>query len=90
MEPIENIPDSSLKWTTAGVVVLLQTHYPYKNVGCKEVLLPRGAMGSVDGKYIRWQVKVNFYEVALTEIQMLLQQVNREIFFYLARKNNTC
>jgi hypothetical protein len=47
-------------------------------------------MGSVDGKYIRWQVKVNFYEVALTEIQMLLQQVNREIFFYLARKNETC
>ncbi len=54
---------------------MLQTHYPYKCVGCKEVLIPRGAMGSVDGKYIRWQVKMNLYDVAMAEIQMLLQQV---------------
>lgn len=75
MEPIENIPESWLKWTTAGVVVLLQTYYPYKTAGCKEILIPRGAVGSIDGKYIRWQVKVNLYEIAIAEIKMLLQQV---------------
>ena len=75
MEPIDSVPEASLKWTTGGVVVLLQTHYPYKCTGCKEVLIPRGAIGSADGKYIRWQVKMNLYDVALAEIQMLLQQV---------------
>jgi hypothetical protein len=83
MEPIEHVPESSLKWTAGGVVVLLQTHYPYKSAGCKEVLIPRGSMGSVDGKYIRWQVKINLYEVALAEIQMLLQQVDRFFLKYI-------
>ena len=79
MEPIDVVPESSLKWTTAGVVVLLQTHYPYKQTlsACKDVLIPRGAMGSVDGKYIRWQVKINLYDLAVAEIQLLLQQVQR-------------
>lgn len=75
MEPVDSIPESSLKWTTAGVVVLLQTHYPYKQAGCKEILIPRGAMGSLDGKYIRWQLKINLYDVVIAEIQLLLQQV---------------
>lgn len=75
MEPVDSIPESSLKWTTAGVVVLLQTHYPYKHAGCKEILIPRGAMGSLEGKYIRWQLKINLYDVVIAEIQLLLQQV---------------
>jgi hypothetical protein len=42
-------------------------------------------MGSIDGKYIRWQVKINLFEVALAEIQMLLQQVGR-IYIFVFKK----
>lgn len=79
-DSMDSLPDSALKWTSAGVVILLQAHYPFKHTGNKEVLIPRGATGSVDGKTIRWHVKVNFYDLAIAEIQQLLQQVTTRTF----------
>lgn len=73
---MDALPDSALKWTTAGVVILLQAHYPFKHTGNKEVSVPRGTTGSVDGKSIRWHVRVNLYDLAIAEIQQLLQQVS--------------
>ena len=75
VEPLENIPEAILKYTLIGETNLLQAHYPYKSIGFKDLLIPRGAIGSIEGKWIRWQVKTSLYDVAAGEIKLLLHQV---------------
>lgn len=76
VEPLDNIPESILKWTANDVVIALQSHYPYRAAGLKDVLVTRGTAGQLEGKCIRWEVKVSLFDVAICDFQLLLQQAS--------------
>lgn len=76
VEQLDAIPESIIKWTSGDAAVLLQTHYPYRAAGLKDVLIPRGSPGQVEGKTVRWQARVSLFDVAVGDFQLLLQQAS--------------
>lgn len=75
VETMDNVPEAMIKCALNSETTLLQSHYPYRSVGFKELLIPRGVVGSIEGKFIRWQVNTSLYDVAAAEILLLLHQV---------------
>ena len=75
IESMDSVPEAMIKCALNNETTLLQTHYPYRSVGFKDLLIPRGVVGSIEGKFIRWHVNTSLYVVAAAEILMLLHQV---------------
>ena len=93
VEQLDTVSQSMWKWTSEGVVVLLRSRCPYESVGLKDVVIPRGTLGSVeeDTNTVRWHFKVSLFDVAVSDLQILLQQVLKKIFLsifaYISRNN---
>jgi len=77
-EQLDNIPQSTWKWSSEGVIVLLRSRCPYESVGLKDVVIPRGTLGSVeeDTRIVRWHTNVSLFDVAVCDMQILLQQAS--------------
>lgn len=71
VEPLENTVDGKQRRGST----LLQAHYPYKAVGFKDLVIPRGTLGEIEGKMICWETRTSLWDVAVGEIELLLQQV---------------
>jgi hypothetical protein len=71
---MDGVPESIVK-RSGHLMSLQQAHFPYRNIGFKDLVIPRGTTGHIRGKMVHWQVKVSFWDVAIGEIQLLCQQV---------------
>jgi len=72
---MDGVPESIVK-RSGHLMSLQQAHFPYRNIGFKDLVIPRGTSGHIRGKMVHWQVKVSFWDVAIGEIQLLCQQVS--------------
>ena len=75
VEMMDGVPESIVK-RSGHLMSLQQAHFPYRNIGFKDLVIPRGTTGHIRGKMVHWQVKVSFWDVAIGEIQLLCQQVS--------------
>jgi len=56
---VDGAPESIVKGS-GHLMSLQKAHFPYRNIGFNDLVIPRGTPGNIPGKMTHWQVKAVF------------------------------